>query len=72
MALFDGGAVYTSYANLNVTNSLFNNNTALYNDSRGFFGGAIFFDRGMFFLDSCSFVNSSAKCGGAFTHITLS
>jgi C1A family cysteine protease len=63
--LFDGGAIYTSCSGLNISDSIFINNCALLNESRGSFGGAIFFDNGSLILDNCTLANSSAKCGGA-------
>ena len=65
IALFDGGAVYTSFAYLKISKSLFDENALLYNESRGSFGGAIFFDNGIFILDKCTLTNNSAVTGGA-------
>lgn len=65
MVLFDGGALYASCAALNISNSIFSNNAAQFNGSRGSFGGAIFFDANNLTLERCELVNNSAKYGGA-------
>ncbi len=42
-AEYEGGAIYTSYANVDISDSTFRNNTALDNIS---YGGACYFDKG--------------------------
>ena len=64
-AIFDGGAIYASYVGLNVTNSTFNANSALYAGERGSFGGAIFCDKGRFILKNSSLTQNFAQYGGA-------
>ena len=65
-ALFDGGAIYSSYAVLHLINSVFDENWAQYDgDDRSTYGGTIFCDMGGFnFIDS-TLTNSYAKLGAA-------
>lgn len=65
-ALFDGGAIYSSYVVLRLINSVFDENWVQYNGTdRDTYGGTIFCDMGGFnFIDS-TLTNSYAKTGGA-------
>ncbi|MBQ6099261.1 MAG: hypothetical protein IJL02_05290 [Methanobrevibacter sp.] len=65
LAVFDGGAIYVSWTNMTVSNSRFNNNSAVYEDKRGSFGGAIFADASTFTLKNSEFIKNSAQDGGA-------
>ena len=62
--LFDGGAIYTSLANDIIFNSIFDNNTALYDESdRATYGGAIYCDDGSLTLLDCNITNNVAQNG---------
>ena len=59
-ALFDGGAVYTSWVKtVNISNSAFASNMGLYEGFSN--GGAAYFDMGSVVLDSCIFKNNNAS-----------
>jgi predicted outer membrane repeat protein len=61
-AVENGGAVYTSYANLIIKNTNFTgNNASTYNG----WGGAVFFDKGIIVVDDSTFKNNGAKEGAA-------
>ncbi len=62
---YDGGAIYVSYVNADISDSSFNENHALYNDSRGTFGGAIFNDMTTLNLINCELANNTAQYGSA-------
>ena len=64
-AVFDGGALYITNSNVTIKNSLFESNFALYPESRGSFGGAIFFDLGTLNLLDSNFTLNSAQNGSA-------
>ena len=65
-ALFDGGAIYTSYAAVSISNSLFDGNNAQYNGTdRPTYGGTVFCDAGEFNLVNCTMDDSFASLGGA-------
>ena len=64
-ALFDGGAIYTSWTKLNINNAKFEDNAVLYDDERGSFGGAIYSDAATINLHDSKFIGNSAKSGGA-------
>ncbi|WP_407379989.1 C1 family peptidase [Methanobrevibacter sp.] len=66
-ALFDGGAIYTSYSVVSVENSTFTSNNALYDGERGSFGGAIYVDKGILEIEESEFINNSAQAGGAIS-----
>ena len=58
-AVFDGGAIYTSWADVILDNSRFVSNIA---QTEGFSnGGAAYFDNGDLTLDSCAFENNTAN-----------
>ncbi|WP_407375513.1 C1 family peptidase [Methanobrevibacter sp.] len=66
LAIFDGGAIYTSYVGVNVVNSTFNANCAWYpGEQRGSFGGAIFCDKGMLIVKNSNLTRNLAQYGGA-------
>ena len=62
---FDGGAIYLSNVSADISNSSFNENYAMYNGSRGTFGGAIFNDMTTLNLINCELVNNTAQYGAA-------
>ncbi|WP_298500036.1 C1 family peptidase [uncultured Methanobrevibacter sp.] len=65
-ALFDGGAIYTSYAGVEIVNSKFEDNQALYEfTDRSTSGGAIFCDFSNVILNKNILTNNSAQSGGA-------
>lgn len=65
-AMFDGGALYTSYADVRITNSQFKDNHVQYNRTdRPTYGGTIFCDMGGFDLINCTLADSQANYGGA-------
>ena len=65
-ALFDGGAIYSSYAELYLLNSVFDENWAQYDgDDRNTYGGTIFCDMGGFNFINSALTNSYAKLGAA-------
>jgi len=57
-AIYDGGAIYTSYATLNVKNSLFDNNK---NIISCYSGSAIYFDEGYLDLYSSTFNSNTGE-----------
>ena len=61
-ALFNGGAVYTSYVDANIQNSRFNSNIGLQDIS---YGGAAYFDKSNVILDSCILENNDASKGSS-------
>ena len=65
-AVFDGGAIYTSYADVTITNSQFMDNHVQYGGTdRPACGGTIFCDMGGFDLINCTLADSQANYGGA-------
>ena len=65
-ALYDGGAIYTSYTLLFVYDSIFDGNYLQYEGIyRGTYGGTIFVDMGGFNMEDCEIKNSYAQTGGA-------
>jgi predicted outer membrane repeat protein len=58
----NGGAIYTSNATVNITKSIFTDNTVQIDNG---LGGALYLDFGSFFIDDSTFTNNSAKSGGA-------
>ena len=68
-ALFDGGALYTSYAAVNIVNSTFDENQVKYNGTgRPTYGGTIFFDVGSFNLTSSTLKNSDASTAAIYLY----
>lgn len=65
MAFFDGGAIYSSFAQIIISETLFDNNSAELDDERGSFGGAIFSDMSGMIILNCSLSNNNAQTGGA-------
>jgi predicted outer membrane repeat protein len=57
-AIYDGGAIYTSYAGLNVIRSLFNNNKNILSD---YDGSAIYFDEGKLNISSSAFNSNQGQ-----------
>lgn len=58
-AIYDGGAIYSSYTKANILNSNFISNHAL---TEGFSnGGAYYFDKGTLTINSTRFVNNTAS-----------
>ena len=63
-AIFDGGAVYTSWVkNVNISNSIFTSNIGLYEGYSN--GGAAYFDTGNVTLDSCILKDNNASNGSS-------
>ena len=68
-ALFDGGAIYTSYAAVNIVNSTFDKNKAEYNGTdRPTYGGSIFCDMGRFNLTASTVKNSNADTAAIYLY----
>ena len=68
-ALFDGGAIYTSYAAVNIVNSTFDENKAEYNGTdRPTYGGSIFCDMGRFNLTASTVKNSYADTAAIYLY----
>ncbi len=68
-ALFDGGALYTSYAAVNIVNSTFDENNAKYNGTdRPTYGGTIFCDMGIFNLTASTVKNSDADTAAIYLY----
>ncbi|MEE0939732.1 C1 family peptidase [Methanobrevibacter sp.] len=68
-ALFDGGALYTSYAAVNIVNSTFDENKAEYNGTdRPTYGGTIFCDMGRFNLTASTVKNSDASTAAIYLY----
>ena len=68
-ALFDGGAIYTSYAAVNIVNSTFDENKAEYNGTdRPTYGGSIFCDMGRFNLTASTVKNSNADTAAIYLY----
>ena len=68
-ALFDGGALYTSYAAVNIVNSTFDKNKAEYNGTdRPTYGGSIFCDMGRFNLTASTVKNSNADTAAIYLY----
>ncbi|WP_410319119.1 C1 family peptidase [Methanobrevibacter sp.] len=68
-ALFDGGALYTSYAAVTIVNSTFDENKAEYNGTdRPTYGGAIFCDMGRFNLTASTVKNSYADTAAIYLY----
>ena len=68
-ALFDGGALYTSYAAVNIVNSTFDENKAEYNGTdRPTYGGTIFCDMGRFNLTASTVKNSYADTAAIYLY----
>ncbi|MBR6024089.1 MAG: hypothetical protein IK044_03885 [Methanobrevibacter sp.] len=64
IALFDGGAVYTSWVKtVNISNSTFTSNIGVYEGYSN--GGAAYFDMSEVTLDSCIFKNNNASEGSS-------
>ena len=64
IALFDGGAIYTSWVEtVNITNSIFTSNIGYYDGFSN--GGAAYFDMGEVILDSCILEDNSASEGSS-------
>ena len=64
IAIFDGGAIYTSWVDtVNINNSIFTSNMALYDNYSH--GGAAYFDMGEVIMDSCILENNSASEGSS-------
>ncbi|WP_407421576.1 C1 family peptidase [Methanobrevibacter sp.] len=64
IALFDGGAIYTSWVEtVNITNSIFTSNIGYYDGFSN--GGAAYFDMGNVTIDSCIFENNTASEGSS-------
>ena len=65
-ALFDGGAIYASNANVSLSSSMFYGNHAEYEgNDRTTYGGTIFSDYTGFNSHNCLIANSYAGCGSA-------
>ncbi|WP_409199671.1 C1 family peptidase [Methanobrevibacter sp. DSM 116169] len=68
-ALFDGGAIFTSFANVTILRSNFTGNKNLYDGERGAFGGALYLDMAVAFIENSTFLNngleSDYSLGGA-------
>ena len=65
-ALFDGGAIYTSWANDIISNSTFDNNCVLYDvDNMATSGGAILSDHSDLKVLDCNLTNNAAQKGAA-------
>lgn len=64
-AFFDGGAIYTSFTGITLTNSKFVNNTGSFDEERGGFGGSIYADSSVLTLNDCEFIDNAAQSGGA-------
>ncbi|WP_409199670.1 C1 family peptidase [Methanobrevibacter sp. DSM 116169] len=68
-ALFDGGAIFTSFANVTILRSNFTGNKNLYDGERGAFGGALYLDMSGAFIENSTFLNngleSDYSLGGA-------
>ena len=68
-ALFDGGALYTSYTAVNIVNSTFDENKAEYNGTdRPTYGGTIFCDMGRFNLTASTVKNSYADTAAIYLY----
>ena len=68
-ALFDGGALYTSYAAVKIVNSTFDENKAEYNGTdRPTYGGTIFCDMGRFNLTASTVKNSYADTAAIYLY----
>ncbi|MBR6024037.1 MAG: hypothetical protein IK044_03620 [Methanobrevibacter sp.] len=64
IALFDGGAVYTSWVKtVNISNSIFTSNMGLYEGYSN--GGAAYFDMGNVTIDSCILKDNNASNGSS-------
>ena len=64
IAIFDGGAIYTSWVDtVNINNSIFTSNMALYDNYSH--GGAAYFDMGEVIMDSCILENNNASEGSS-------
>ncbi len=65
-ALYDGGAIYTSYTMITLSNLKFDGNFVKFDSSsRGSNGGTIYCDISMLNITDCIISNSAAKTGGA-------
>lgn len=65
-ALYDGGAIYTSYTLITLSNLKFDGNSVKFDsDSRGSNGGTIYCDISMLNITNSVISNSAAKTGGA-------
>ncbi len=60
---FNGGAIYLSYVNSSINNTVFNSNKVKIQDSYPTYGGAIFFDKGEITLKNSEFINNDAYLG---------
>ena len=65
VASFDGGAIYVSYSDVTITNSLFDNNWAVSSEDRGSSGGAIYCDMSLLDLSYSNLTNNIAHQGSA-------
>lgn len=63
-ALYDGGAIYTSYVNLKINNSNFANNYGLNDDNRGSNGGSLYLDMTNATINNSNFTNNFAAFNG--------
>ena len=63
-ALYDGGAIYTSYVNLKINNSNFANNYGLNDGNRGSNGGSLYLDMTNATINNSNFTNNFAAFNG--------
>ena len=65
-ALFDGGAIYSSFSNMNLVNSIFDSNGGYSSVvDRDSYGGAIYFDAGTLSMYDSKLINNFAQTGSA-------
>jgi C1A family cysteine protease len=65
-ALFDGGAIYSSFSNMNLVNSIFDSNGGYSSVvGRDSYGGAIYFDAGTLSMYDSKLINNFAQTGSA-------